>query len=133
MSFLRKKKHGSNGHDIHQGSSGFALDDEHQVVLNSRGLVPVVLQDMISEEVLHLGYMDRWALNTTLEEKTVYYYRRSSGRLEKFGEKKGLEYEVKSIKLDRSRRSILMKVLSRDESNAIESSFIHEIEFMTKR
>lgn len=133
MSFLRKKKHGSNGHGSHQGGSEFVLDDEHQVVLNSRGLVPVVLQDVISDEVLHLGYMDRWALNSTLEERTVYYYRRSSGRLEKFGEKKGLEYEVKSIKLDRSRRSILMKVLSRDEANAIESSFIHEIELTTER
>lgn len=133
MSFLRKKKHGSNGHGTHQGSSNYVLDSEHEVVLNSRGLVPVVLQDVISDEVLHLGYMDRWALNSTLEEKTVYYYRRSSGRLEKFGEKKGLEYEVKSIKLDRSRRSILMKVLSRDAANAIESSFVYEIAFMTER
>ena len=133
MSFLRKKKHGSNGHGARQGSGEFVLDDEHQLVLNFRGLVPVVLQDIISDEVLHLGYMDRWALNSTLEEKTVYYYRRSSGRLEKFGEKKGLEYEVKSIKLDRSRRSILMKVLSRDESTVIESSFIHEIEVLTER
>jgi len=107
MKFLRKKTEET---EPKRSRQKFRFQDDQELVLNTNNLVPVILQDVTSREVLHLGYMDRWALNTTLEHKIVYLYRRSKGRLEKFGSKNNREYQIKSVKLDKSRRSLLMSV-----------------------
>lgn len=112
------------------GAQEFQIDSMNRVVLNSKGLVPVILQDVITEDVLHLGYMDRWALDTTLEKKVVYLYRRSSSKVEKYGEKKDLEYSVKYFKLDRARRAILLKVLCISEDEDMRTSFSNDVELM---
>ena len=46
----------------------------------SRGLVPVIVQDM-KGEVLTLAYMNREALKLTLETGYAHYYSRSKGRI----------------------------------------------------
>lgn len=128
MSLLRKIKK-NNGQQRASGSKEFVIDSDHRVMLNSKGLIPVVIQDANSQEVLHLGYMDRWALDTTLEKKRIHLFRRSSGRIEKYGEKKGVDYKIKSFKLDRSKRSLLLKVVAKDEEGGMRSSYIEEVDF----
>ncbi len=128
MKFLRKK---NDETETKRSRQKFKFQDNQELVLNSNNLVPVVLQDVISREVLHLGYMDRWALNTSLEHKLVYLYRRSKGRLEKFGSKNNLEYKIISVKLDQSRRSLLMTVsavVSEASKTDTVSSFVRKIE-----
>lgn len=132
MSLLKKmKKNGKSAKKKENyGVQEFQIDSMNRVVLNSKGLVPAILQDAITEEVLHLGYMDRWALDTTLEKKIVYLYRRSSGKVEKYGEKKDIEYSVKHFKLDRARRAILLKVLCISEDEDMSTSFSNEVELI---
>ncbi len=86
----------------------FFIGGRHKVYLNSHGLIPVVLQDAGTGEVLRLGYMDRWALEMSWEEKNVYLYRRSRGRVEKLGEEEQEEYPILGLYVDRSRRSLLV-------------------------
>lgn len=100
----------------------YDMPNGEKAVFNRRGLIPVILQEAQNMMTLHLGYMDRWALDTTLQEGTVYIYRRSSNKLEKFGEKKGLEYKVKSIILNSTRRALLVLVICEDGKSA-HSSF----------
>lgn len=102
------------------------LKNGETVVFNSRGLIPVILQDGVNKTVLHLGYMDPMALETSLSRRVVYLYRRSSGQLEKYGENKNLEYEIKSIKLHLSKRALLITI-EPVENQIEESLFISDI------
>lgn len=102
------------------------LKNGETVIFNSRGLIPVVLQDSVKKTVLHLGYMDPVALQTSLSRRVVYLYRRSSGQLEKYGENKNLEYEIKSIKLHLSKRALLITI-EPVENQIEESLFVSDI------
>ena len=88
----------------------FVLPDSQEIILNTNNLAPVIIQELDSLAVLHLGYMDRWALTTSLERGVVYLYRRSKGRLELFGGREDLEYRISDVKMDRSHRALLLLV-----------------------
>jgi len=107
MALFKSKKQSSDRTERDE----FFIDDEHKIVFNSSGLIPVVIQDDNTSEVLKLGYLNKWALEMSLNDKKVYLFRRSLQRLEVFGENQGLEYEISTIKLDRNRRSILFRVI----------------------
>ncbi len=64
------------------------------------GLVPVVVQDAQSGEVLTLAYADREALARTRAEGRSWFYSRSRKRLWRKGETSGNEQEVVEIALD---------------------------------
>src|SRR6056297_760916 len=53
------------------------------------GLIPAVIQDAETYQVLMLGYMNREALQTTLEKERVTFYSRSKERLWTKGETSG--------------------------------------------
>ena len=53
------------------------------------GLIPAIIQDAENFQVLMLGYMNREALETTLEEERVTFYSRSKERLWTKGETSG--------------------------------------------
>ncbi len=110
----------------------FQLDHDHSVKFNSRGLVPVIVQDNETGEVLRLAYMDRWALDSSLDDKTVYIYHRRSQRMEKFGKKDGIEYRLESVKLDESHNTLLFRVTPTDEHPS-QSSFKQEITLFSKQ
>ena len=103
------------------------LDDNHKVVLNSKRLIPIVIQDYLTREDLRLAYMDRWALDVSLGESKLHIYSRSKRKQMLFGADKGLEFEIKSVKLDVTRRSLLFEVLSSGQSDSY-SSFVYPIE-----
>lgn len=77
---------------------------------DDKGLVPAIIQDQKSKEVLTLCYMNREALEKTLEEGKVYVFRRSKGRLMLKGETSGCIQKVKSLCLDCEGNSILFRV-----------------------
>jgi len=87
----------------------FQLNDSDRVIFNSRGLIPVIIQHATTNEVLHLGYLDRWALEISLDKKVVFLFRRSTGHLVKMG--KDTDHQIKSIYLDKSKRHLLFKVI----------------------
>jgi phosphoribosyl-AMP cyclohydrolase len=122
-----------NGERI-QRRKTFVLPDQQEVVFNSNGLVPVILQDVATKEVLHLGYMDQLALRATIERGVVYLYRRSKGKLEAFGGNSDEHntYLVKQAKMDKMHRSLLFYVTPQNTAQVEttgNSSFIKDIKF----
>lgn len=77
---------------------------------DDKGLIPAVVQDYISGKVLTLCYMNKEALEKTLEEKKIYVYRRSKGRIMIKGETSGCTQIVKEVYVDCADNSILFKV-----------------------
>lgn len=74
------------------------------------GLVPVVIQDNSTLQILMVGYMNDEALRKTLSEKTVTFYSRSRQRLWTKGETSGNYLAVKEMMTDCDNDSILIKV-----------------------
>ena len=56
---------------------------------NKDGLVPVIIQDSTTKNVLMLGYMNQEAFDKTREEKVVTFFSRSKNRLWTKGEESG--------------------------------------------
>ena len=73
-------------------------------------LVPVIIQDASTNEVLMLGYMNRKSWKKTLETKRSCFWSRSRQKLWIKGETSGHVQEVKEIYLDCDRDTLLMKV-----------------------
>jgi phosphoribosyl-AMP cyclohydrolase / phosphoribosyl-ATP pyrophosphohydrolase len=74
------------------------------------GLVPVVIQDNNTLQVLMVGYMNEEAFEKTRKEKKVTFYSRSKNRLWTKGETSGNFLNVKDIKSDCDYDSVLIKV-----------------------
>ncbi|AIL45099.1 MULTISPECIES: bifunctional phosphoribosyl-AMP cyclohydrolase/phosphoribosyl-ATP diphosphatase HisIE [Elizabethkingia] len=77
---------------------------------NKDGLVPVIIQNYLTEQVLMLGYMNPEAYNKTKEEGKVTFFSRSKNRLWTKGETSGNFLEVKDILLDCDQDTLLIKV-----------------------
>ncbi|MBP2617519.1 bifunctional phosphoribosyl-AMP cyclohydrolase/phosphoribosyl-ATP diphosphatase HisIE [Chryseobacterium jejuense] len=75
------------------------------------GLVPVVIQDNRTLQVLMLGYMNEEAFEKTQKEKLVTFFSRSKNRLWTKGEESGNFLTVKSIDVDCDQDTILIKVI----------------------
>jgi len=78
--------------------------------LNSDGLIPVIVQDYQTDEVLMLAYMNEEAFKKTLETGKMTYYSRSRKTLWLKGETSGHFQYVKSLALDCDNDTILAKV-----------------------
>jgi len=76
----------------------------------NNGLIPVIVQDVDTNEVLMLAYMDEEALQKTLETGYAHYFSRSRNKLWKKGESSGNTQEVKDILIDCDNDTILLKV-----------------------
>jgi len=74
------------------------------------GLIPVVVQDYLNNEVLMVAYANREALAKTLETGKVHTYSRSRGRLALKGESSGHFQLVKAIFTDCDKDVVLIKV-----------------------
>ncbi len=74
------------------------------------GLIPVIIQDASSNEVLMLGYMNREAWEETLKTKKASFWSRSRQKLWVKGETSGHFQEVKEIHLDCDGDTLLVKV-----------------------
>jgi len=75
----------------------------------SNGLVPVIIQDEKTLEVLMLGYMNDEAYKKTLTENKVTFYSRTKDRLWTKGEESGNFLQVISIKEDCDNDTLLIK------------------------
>ncbi|WP_277206740.1 bifunctional phosphoribosyl-AMP cyclohydrolase/phosphoribosyl-ATP diphosphatase HisIE [Vibrio misgurnus] len=74
------------------------------------GLVPAIVQDFQSSQVLMLGYMSPEALQKTLETEQVTFFSRSKQRLWTKGETSGHVLQLKNIALDCDQDTLLVKV-----------------------
>lgn len=78
-------------------------------IKSNDGLVPVIIQNYLNNQVLMLGYMNEEAFNKTEELGKVTFYSRSKDRLWTKGEESGNFLEVKSIAIDCDNDTILIK------------------------
>lgn len=80
----------------------------------TNGLVPVIIQDNRTLQVLMLGYMNEEALKKTKEEGIVTFFSRSKNRLWTKGEESGNFLTVKNIDIDCDQDTILIKVIPKN-------------------
>lgn len=73
-------------------------------------LLPVIVQDITNNEVLMMAYMNREALEQSLQTKTAHYFSRSKQRLWKKGESSGHIQTIHSFMLDCDNDTLLIKV-----------------------
>ena len=73
-------------------------------------LIPAIIQDNETKNVLMLGYMNQEALDQTLTTKKVTFFSRSKNRLWTKGEESGNFLELISIKEDCDNDTLLVKV-----------------------
>ncbi|MGD6738974.1 bifunctional phosphoribosyl-AMP cyclohydrolase/phosphoribosyl-ATP diphosphatase HisIE [Photobacterium leiognathi subsp. mandapamensis] len=108
------------------------------------GLIPAIVQDNASGQVLMLGYMNEDALQKTLDTKQVTFWSRTKERLWTKGETSGNVLQLKSIQLDCDLDTLLVQVdpigptchlntttcFDSDESGAQPPSlvFLHQLE-----
>ncbi|WP_434137292.1 bifunctional phosphoribosyl-AMP cyclohydrolase/phosphoribosyl-ATP diphosphatase HisIE [Photobacterium leiognathi] len=108
------------------------------------GLIPAIVQDNASGQVLMLGYMNEDALQKTLDTKQVTFWSRTKERLWTKGETSGNVLQLKSIQLDCDQDTLLVQVdpigptchlntttcFDSDESGAQPPSlvFLHQLE-----
>ena len=74
------------------------------------GLLPVVVQEVASGEVLMLAYMNEEALNLSLETGFAHYFSRTKNRIWKKGEQSGNVQKIEDAYLDCDNDTLLIKV-----------------------
>lgn len=77
---------------------------------NNDGLVPAIIQDNTTKNVLMLGYMNQEAYDKTLETKKVTFFSRSKQRLWTKGEESGNFLNLVAIKNDCDEDTLLISV-----------------------
>ena len=86
-----------------------AINSEGLAWDKSGGLLPAIIQDANTRQILMLGYMNADALAKTLDTKKVTFYSRSKGRLWTKGETSGNWLDYVSAEMDCDADSILVQ------------------------
>jgi phosphoribosyl-ATP pyrophosphohydrolase/phosphoribosyl-AMP cyclohydrolase len=81
-----------------------------ELVWDERGLIPAIVQDAESGEVLMLAYMDRRALELSLEQGEVWLWSRSRGALWHKGSTSGHTQTICEIRVDCDADALLVLV-----------------------
>jgi len=111
----------------------------------SNGLVPAIIQDANTKQVLMLGYMNEEAYQKTLDTRQVTFFSRSKQRLWTKGEESGHTLDLVDIKVDCDNDTLLVYVHPNgptchtgtdtcwSESNQTNYGFISELEKTIKQ
>ena len=81
-----------------------------ELQLDRSGLIPAIVQDADSGQVLMLGYVSPGSLRRTLEGGTVWFYSRSRQELWHKGDVSGSFLHVNSMEADCDSDTLLLKV-----------------------
>jgi phosphoribosyl-ATP pyrophosphohydrolase/phosphoribosyl-AMP cyclohydrolase len=76
---------------------------------DDRGLIPAIIQDSISFNILMLGYMNKDSLQHTLKTAEVTFFSRSKQRLWTKGETSGNKLILQSVEFDCDKDALLIK------------------------
>ena len=112
----------------------------------NNGLLPAIIQDVISGKVLMLGYMNEESLKQTISSRKVTFFSRSRNELWTKGETSGNFLHVESVQADCDKDTILILASAdgptchtgndtcffeiNDEPKATELAFISELEML---
>jgi phosphoribosyl-AMP cyclohydrolase len=81
------------------------------------GLIPAVVQDEGTSEVLMVGFMNQEALDVTVSTGFATFYSRSRGKLWTKGETSGNRLQVSSVLVDCDDDTVLLKVKRLGDGN----------------
>lgn len=90
------------------------LNDQAQIEqlqFSKEGLIPVIIQDERTNEVLMLAYMNKESLQQTLLTKQTWFFSRSRQKLWHKGETSGHTQQVVSLEIDCDADTLLIHVL----------------------
>ena len=76
------------------------------------GLLPAIIQDFNSKDILMLGFMNEEALERTLSENIVTFFSRTQGKLWRKGDTSGNSLCVKDIAIDCDKDTILVQAVN---------------------
>ena len=82
-----------------------------EVAFNDEGLIAAIAQDVESQCILMLAWMNRDALNETLKTGQVVYYSRSRQCLWRKGETSGQTQQLKTIRMDCDKDALVLGIL----------------------
>jgi phosphoribosyl-ATP pyrophosphohydrolase/phosphoribosyl-AMP cyclohydrolase len=104
----------------------FSMD---QLVFDEKGLIPAIVQDVDTKEVLTLAYMNKESLQKTLETGETWFYSRSRQTLWHKGETSGNTQKVVKIKLDCDQDAVLVQVKPNGPAchNGTDSCFAEDV------
>ena len=77
---------------------------------NDQGLIPTIIQDAATKQVLTLCYVNDIALRATRETGFVHLFRRSQNKLMKKGETSGHTQALREFRLDCEGKSLLFVI-----------------------
>ncbi len=83
--------------------------DATNIKWDDKGLIPAIIQDSISFNVLMLGYMNKESLDLTLNSKEVTFFSRSRQKIWTKGETSSNKLIMQSIDLDCDNDTLLIK------------------------
>lgn len=89
---------------------------EYNLKFDEKGLIPVIVSDAQTNEVLMMAWMNKEALNKTVETKKAHYYSRSRKALWMKGETSGNVQTVVAIKKDCDGDTLLMSVAQKGDA-----------------
>ena len=81
-----------------------------EIKYDSRGLVPAIIQDVETSQVLMLAYMNEESLRLTMERRETYFWSRSRKQLWHKGETSGNTQKVIEVRLDCDADTLLILV-----------------------
>lgn len=87
-----------------------------EIKFNEKGLIPAIVQDYKTGEVLMQAYMNKESLDKTLETGRTWFYSRSRNELWEKGATSGNIQDVKGILVDCDGDSLLVKVKQKGEA-----------------
>ncbi len=80
---------------------------------DGRGLIPAIIQDAETKEVLMMAYMNADSLAKTVSSGFTHFWSRSRGMMWKKGETSGHVQEVRQVLYDCDRDTLLIKVIQK--------------------
>tara|TARA_Y100000817_G_C16643478_1_gene449453 strand:+ start:157 stop:474 length:318 start_codon:yes stop_codon:yes gene_type:complete len=89
------------------------MNNLEKIKFNSEGLIPVIIQQFDTKEVLMLAWMNKESLEETIKTNKTCFWSRSRKKLWKKGETSGNIQEVKNIKIDCDNDTIIINVNSK--------------------
>ena len=96
---------------------------------DTNGLIPAIIQDRDSGEVLMMGYMDARALKRTFKEKRTVFYSRSRKKYWVKGETSGHTQKVFQVLTDCDQDTLLIRVKQKGGACHLgyRSCFVHQL------
>jgi phosphoribosyl-AMP cyclohydrolase len=103
-----------NGKEKEEGIK-FNVNFEKLRRIGLLGIVPVVVQDLISRDVLGVGYANEEAIEQMLEEKILVLWSTARKKLWKVGELSGHTFHISEVRVDCAQSSLLCLVVQDED------------------